>query len=81
MRTTDPCRFPSSKSGGQAVVALILLLFLGVAALWAPSAEAQTQTSGSILAGPDCCQNTPPGNVGTPNQTIHIAIRIQSSGR
>jgi cysteine-rich repeat protein len=68
------------------VLALALFVVLGAALLWAPSAEAQTQTSGSILLGPDCCQisHSPAqggDNVGHPNDTVHIAVRIQSTSQ
>jgi hypothetical protein len=65
-------------------LALALLLILGAALPWAPSAEAQTQTSGSILMGPSCCQISPgtiifPKNVGSPGETITITVSIQST--
>ncbi|PYO52073.1 MAG: hypothetical protein DMD83_26370, partial [Candidatus Rokuibacteriota bacterium] len=61
-------------------------MVLGGALLWAPSAEAQTQTSGAILLGPDCCQisHSPSqvgDSVGHPNDTVHIAVRIQSTSQ
>jgi hypothetical protein len=79
MRGRDSRGFAAlSRSGiGRA---LVLGLLLGATLLWAPSAEAQTQTSGAILLAPDCCQNSPV-DVGTPNKTVHIAIAIQSTSQ
>src|SRR6266496_2276849 len=86
MGITDSCRIPLSRRGGGAVLALALLVVLAGALLWAPGAEAQTQTSGSILLGPDCCQisHSPSqvgDNVGHPSETIHIAVNIQSTSQ
>src|SRR5438132_450203 len=87
MCKTDSCRGLLSRRGAGAVLALALLMVLGGALLWAPSAEAQsTQTSGSILLGPDCCQisHSPAqggDSVGHPNDTVHIAVRIQSTSQ
>src|SRR5206468_5360660 len=69
-----------SGSSSVALLGLVLVALL----VWAPSVGAQTQTSGSILLGPDCCQisHSPPqvgDSVGTPNQTIHITVNIQST--
>jgi len=60
-------------------VTLGLALVLGVGFLWAASAQAQTQTSGAILLGADCCQ-TPP-DVGNPGETINIGVSIQSTSQ
>jgi hypothetical protein len=73
-------RVQSPRSGEGASLALALFLILGAALLWAPSAEAQVQTSGSILLAPDCCQVSP-GNVGQPGETIHINVFIQSTSQ
>src|SRR5207249_2854238 len=86
MCKTDSCRGLLSRRGAGAVLALALLVVLGGALLWAPSAEAQTQTSGAILLGPDCCQisHSPSqvgDSVGHPNDTVHIAVRIQSTSQ
>ncbi len=84
MDSSDSCRRPFSRNRGRVVLAVLLVL--GAALLWAPSAEAQTQTSGSILLGPDCCQisHSPPqggDNVGHPNETVHIEVAIQSTSQ
>ena len=86
MGITDSCRTVLSRRSGGAVLALALLVVLAGALLWAPSAEAQTQTSGSILLGPDCCQisHSPPqvgDNVGHPNETVHITVSVQSTSQ
>src|SRR6266498_724119 len=71
-----------SGSGSAALLGLVLVALL----VWAPSAGAQTQTSGALILGPDCCQisHSPPqagDSVGTPNQTIHITVNIQSTSQ
>ena len=86
MGITDSCRTVLSRRSGGAVLALALLVVLAGALLWAPSAEAQTQTSGSILLGPDCCQisHSPSqvgDNVGHPNETVHIGVSVQSTSQ
>src|SRR5205823_3903918 len=84
--STRACRLALSRSGGGAMLAMVLLVVLAGALLWAPSAEAQTQTSGSILLGPDCCQisHSPSqvgDNVGHPNETVHIGVSVQSTSQ
>src|SRR5206468_12671435 len=69
-----------SGSSSVALLGLVLVALL----VWAPSVGAQTQTGGALILGPDCCQisHSPPqagDSVGTPNQTIHIAVNIQST--
>ena len=86
MCSTRACRLALSRSGGGAMLAMVLLVVLAGALLWAPSAEAQTQTSGSILLGPDCCQisHSPSqvgDNVGHPNETVHIGVSVQSTSQ
>src|SRR5207249_5308173 len=86
MDSSGSCGRPFSRNGGRVALALVTLLVLGGALLWAPSAEAQTQTSGSILLGPDCCQisHSPSqvgDNVGHPNETVHIGVSVQSTSQ
>src|SRR5207249_1315889 len=86
MGITDSCRTVLSRRSGGAVLAMVLLVVLAGALLWAPSAEAQTQTSGSILLGPDCCQisHSPSqvgDNVGHPNETVHFGVSVQSTSQ
>src|SRR5439155_892096 len=86
MDSSDSGGRPFSRNGSRVALALVTLLVLGAALLWVPSAEAQSQTSGSILLGADCCQisHSPPqvgDNVGHPNETVHITVSIQSTSQ